>query len=427
MPGPDFRWGVTDSSLSTEGVAPAADWSRWERDGRVPASGDGAGLASDHVDDLRLAATLGFTDIRVTVEWARLEPRPGTVDADALDHVRQILAAAVEAGLRPWATLVHGTLPGWFADDERGFADPTSRSRWWARHVDRTAEALEDLVSGWVPVEDPIGSALRSHLLGVRPPGRTDPEAARAAVEGALEATFEAWRLLRSGRAPVMGVFAAPTVFAATGREATGDRTGPDDRRGAGERARDQARHWERILWDPWLRALADGEMAWPWRGPVDRPELAGAFDLVGLAADHPVAVDADGRPGPYPSGARVDASGCAPLPEELGVALRRVHDRLGDRDLVVAGWGVSTADDDWRDELLRDVVAQVESAAADGVPVVGLFHDGLLDGYATAGWGSIPGFAGPRGLVTRDRRLKESGRWLSERITGRPPAGSLS
>ena len=64
----DFRWGVTDSSLSAEGVAPAADWSRWERDGRVPVSGDGAGFASDYEYDLRLAAALGFLDVRITIE-----------------------------------------------------------------------------------------------------------------------------------------------------------------------------------------------------------------------------------------------------------------------------------------------------------------------------------------------------------------------
>ena len=176
----DFRWGVTDSSLSVEGAAPAADWSRWERDGRVPVSGDGAGFASDYDDDLHLAAALGFLDVRITVEWARLEPSLGKVDTAALESIREILTAARHAGLRPWATLVHSTLPGWFADDERGFADPSSRGGWWARHVDRTAEALEDLVAGWVPIEDPIGLALRGHLLGIRPPGRSDPETARS-------------------------------------------------------------------------------------------------------------------------------------------------------------------------------------------------------------------------------------------------------
>ena len=422
--GKEFRWGVTDSSLSAEGVAPAADWSRWEDDGRVSTSGAGAGFASDYVDDLRLAAALGFTDIRITIEWARLEPRPGVLDGRALEQARSILSSAVDIGIQPWVTLVNGTLPGWFVDDEGGFAETSSRSSWWARHVDRTAEALEDLTAGWVPIEDPIGSTVRGHLLGVRPPGRTNPEKARVVLEGALEANFDACRLLQSGNAPVMGVFAAPSIFAAL----------PDDGIGHDQSSsknnnleREQALHWKRVLWDSWLRALADGELAWPWRTPTDRPELAGAFDLIGLVGDHPVRVDASGTPGPYPPNARVDATGAAPLPEELGVVLRQIHHRLNGRDLVVAGWGVSTTDDEWREEMLRDVIAQIESAVEDGIPVVGLFHDSLLDGYATAGWGTAPGFAGPRGLVTRDRRLKDSGRWLSEQITGRPAAPSFS
>lgn len=419
----DFRWGTVDSSLSAEGVAPAADWSRWERDSRAPRSGDGAGFASDYVEDLRLAAALGLTDVRITAEWARLEPRPGSVDNDALDRLRAILLAAVEVGLRPWITFAHTTLPGWFADDERGFSDSAARDRWWSPHLDRTAEALEDLAAGWVPVEDPIGMALRGHLLGTRPPGRTDPIAARTAVEGTLEASFEGWRLLSSGRAPVMGVFAAPTVFEDLGSAAqsAGGRIPVENQ------ARDRAGEWRRTLWDPWLRALAEGELAWPWRGPVDRPELAGAFHLIGLIADHPMAVGATGSPGPYPVDARVDATGSAPLPEELGVALRSVHDRLGEKDLVVTGCGVATPDDDWRDELLQGVITQIESAHGDGIPVAGLFHEALLDGYNTSGWGPIAGFDGPRGFLTRDRRLKESGRWLSQRITGRPAPADLS
>ncbi|GIT45949.1 MAG: hypothetical protein Ct9H300mP12_05340 [Acidimicrobiales bacterium] len=315
-------------------------------------------------------------------------------------------------------------LPGWFADDERGFADSSSRGGWWARHVDRTAEALEDLVAGWVPIEDPIGlgppgaTSWESGPRSDRPRGR--PGGRGGLIGGDLRSLAPPAQRQGPGHGRVFRSLGLRCRLPERSRWEPGRASSPEAGPRPGCKLGTRA-------WDPWLRALADGELAWPWRGPVDRPELAGAFDLVGLAADHPVAVDASGAAGPYPPDARIDASNCAPLPEELGVALRRVHDRLGDQDLMVAGWGVSTTDDDWRDELLHDVVAQVESAVADGLPVVGLFHDGLLDGYTTAGWGSIPGFSGPRGLVTRDRRLKESGRWLSERITGRPPAGSLS
>jgi beta-glucosidase len=396
MPLPeDFRWGATSSSVSADGVAPTADWSTWERDGLAPRSGAGGGFTSDYADDLELAARIGLTDIRITVEWARIEPRPGVVDSGVVDHYREVLGAAVEAGLRPWVTLHHTSLPGWFAEDERGFRDASSRTRFWSRHVDRTAEQFDDLAAGWAPIEDPIGT---------RPPGRRDPERAREVVEGVVEAAFDAWRLLSSGRQPVMAVFGMPSVV-------------PVD-----AEARKEARLWESVLWDTWLRALGDGEFSLPWKATVDRPALQGVVGLVGIVADHPVGIDRHGDFHPYPDDGRTDGSGFCPVPEELGVVLRRVHEALPDHDLVVAATGVGTSDDDWRDELLTATVDQVESAVADGVPVTGLFHDSLIDGYE---W--TRGFDAPRGLVTRDRRLKESGRNLSQRITGHPPDASLS
>jgi beta-glucosidase len=321
-----------------------------------------------------------------------------------VDHYREVLGAAGEAGLDTWVTLHHTSLPGWFAEDERGFRDASSRTRFWARHVDRTAEQFDDLAAGWAPIEDPIGWALRGFLLGARPPGRRDPERAREAVEGIVEAAFDAWRLLSSGRQPVMAVLGLPNVV-------------PVD-----AEARPEARLWESVLWDTWLRALGDGEFALPWKAAVDRPDLQHVVDLVGVVADHPVGIDQHGAFHPYPADGRTDGSGFCPVPEELGVVLRRVHEVLPDNDLVVAATGVGTTDDDWRDELLTATVGQVESAVADGVPVTGLFHDSLVDGYE---W--TRGFDAPRGLVTRDRRLKESGRNLSQRITGHPPDASLS
>ena len=94
-----FLWGAGASSVSAEGVAPAADWSVWERDGRAPRSGDGAGFATDYRDDLAQLRGLGLNSLRLTVEWARVEPAAGRPDSDALDRYLDIADAAAATGL----------------------------------------------------------------------------------------------------------------------------------------------------------------------------------------------------------------------------------------------------------------------------------------------------------------------------------------
>ena len=85
-----------------------------------------------------------------------------------------MLAFAREVGLQNWITLQSTTLPGWYLDDEGGHRDEDARGRYWLRHVDRVAEAFDEFATGFVPIDDPIGWAVRSYGLGSRPPGRKD-------------------------------------------------------------------------------------------------------------------------------------------------------------------------------------------------------------------------------------------------------------
>jgi beta-glucosidase len=382
-----FLWGTTAASTAVSGAAPASDWFAWERDGHAPRSDEGNGWDREHADDAGLLASLGANAIRVTIEWARCEPAPGRVDHDRVEHERRVLTALRDAGLQPWITLHNGSLPGWFADDEGGFRDEHARSYFWPRHVDRCAEWFEGLVAGWVPIEDPIGWAVRGHLLGTRPPGRHAPDAAREAIVGAVEANHAAWRLLRGG-APVMCVLGLPTIYAADAD------------------ARQEAHDWDRVFWGTVLRARREGVLAVPGGGEIERPDMAGAFDLLGIAHDHALRVDRTGERTAHPPTARTDATGFAPMPEELGEALRRLAEEAPDTPIVVAANGVATPDDDWREELLRDTFAELHRACADGIDLRGYFHDTGIDGYE---W--TLGFGGPRGLVDRDRRVKNSGR----------------
>ncbi len=395
-----FLWGAGASSVSAEGVAPAAGWSVWERDGRAPRSGDGAGFALDFRDDLAQLRRLGLNSLRLTVEWARVEPAAGREDSDALDCYLDIVDAALVEGLGVWITLHHTSLPGWYLDDEGGHADGTARRRWWSRHVDRMAEAFDGRAAGWCPIEDPIGWAVRGYGLGTRPPGQRSAEATAEAAEGAMLALHEACRLLESGPQPVMAVFGAPTLHAA-----------PIEREHA-DAAAVETRRWDELLWGTWTRALREGAVEVPGRAPVAAPYFEKGPELVGLSHDHPVGVTETGRLASWPASARRSAAGFAPEPAELGEAVHRAIDAVPGRGVVVAAHGVPTDDDDWRDTVLDESLAVVADARASGLR--GYFHDSAVDGYEWA-----LGFGAPRGLIGRDRVVKPSAHRLAAAIAG--------
>jgi beta-glucosidase/6-phospho-beta-glucosidase/beta-galactosidase len=195
-------WGTGAAATQCEGAAPRADWAGWESDGRVPASGDGNGFGTRYADDLGLWAEHGLRRYRLTIEWARVEPHEGQWDRTAVDHVRSVLRAAADAGVEAWACLLHGSAPGWFTDDRRGWLDDKAARLAWPRYVDRLAEEVGDLVAGWLPIHEPDLQARLGYLDGTFPPGRHRPddhEDARAALRRAED---EATRLLR-GRQPV--------------------------------------------------------------------------------------------------------------------------------------------------------------------------------------------------------------------------------
>jgi beta-glucosidase len=372
-----FVWGTTASSVAVEGAAPASDWARAERLGRHPASGEGNGWATNYADDAQLLASLGLRAIRVTVEWARLEPTPGRVDGERVEHERRVLAALRDAGLQPWITLQHTSLPGWFGDDEGGFRDERARAYYWPRHVDRCGEWFEDLAAGWVPIEDPVGWALRAYLIGTRPPGRQAPDLARDAVIGALDANHAAWRILRGAGAPVMCALGARSPRA----KAPND---PDDKA------------WFDALWNAPVHALRDGIVDVPGGAELERPEMEGSFDVVGVSFAHRA-----------PAGSTLDTAGAA---AELSEVLRRLAEELPNQPLAVTAHGIGTDDDKQRESLLRSTVDELRLVVRDGIDLRGWFHDTGVDGYDFA-----TGFALPRGLVTRDRRVKDSGAWLQD------------
>jgi beta-glucosidase len=356
--------GAATSSLHSEGAAPASDWGGWEAAGWVPASGDGNGFATRYAEDAALLAAHGIGALRITLEWARLEPRPSDrgLDTDEVDRYRRVLRSVRAAGLQAWACLAHTSLPGWFSEDERGFLDERMARRVWPRHVDRVAEAFGDLVDGWITVHEPVRHALDAWLLGSIPPARRDADDARSGLRLLLGADAEAARLLK-GATPVASCRWLPPVFAL---DAT-----PECRAAA---------------------AAAD-ELVWrSWR-EHDEPT-----SWLGVSCAYAIGVGADGSFHPWPRGAEPGPMGWAPWPQALGETLHRIGEEHAGRSVVVLT-GAWDTDDERRDSTLRGLDAAVTEAVDDGVAVEQVHWWSAIDGYE--GW---HGFTVRSGLFDRDR-----------------------
>jgi len=87
-------WGAATSAHQVEGNCRNNQWWAWEQEGGHIRDGSVSGLACDHYgrfdEDFRLAASLGHTAQRISVEWSRIEPEEGRFDEGELDHYRAV-------------------------------------------------------------------------------------------------------------------------------------------------------------------------------------------------------------------------------------------------------------------------------------------------------------------------------------------------
>jgi len=391
-----FMWGTGASSTQCEGAAPASDWWDWERAGRAPLSGDGNGFAKRHAEDFALLARLGLTHHRLSLEWARIEPEPGRRDADAVAHYRDVLQAARGAGIVPWVSLHHFTLPRWFAANG-GFLVARNRTEHWRRHVDFVAENFGDLAGGWKPVNEMNIWPYGAYRGGGLPPGHDDRAECALAVEEIHLATFEAAVRLRQTGAPVSSIFALSGLVALDETPETAARV-----------ARIRAAQW-----DPGIGLLRDGVLRVPGRAPVERPDLAGAFDLLGFSYYLTRAVR-EGRVLQHPEHAPSSPLGYHIFADGLGLVLDDLHAALPGVPLLVAEYGIGTDDDAQRAQYLSRGLELTRAALARGIDLRGFFHWTAVDNYE---W--LHGYDVRFGIIDRERRVRDSAQVLAREAPG--------
>jgi beta-glucosidase len=170
-----FQWGVSTSAHQFEGGNVYNQWHEWEARGRIR-SGDKCGAACNWwtaaEEDLDRAQQLGLNAMRISLEWSRLEQRPGKWDKAAIRRYRELLKAIRSRGMRVFTCLHHFTHPTWF--EYSGAFASSNGPKQFELFAERVVTEFGDLCTDWVTFNEPNVYAAFGYLFGEFPPGRTN-------------------------------------------------------------------------------------------------------------------------------------------------------------------------------------------------------------------------------------------------------------
>lgn len=195
-----FLWGTATSAYQIEGGNNASDW--WAFTCRRQ-HGTPCGEMNDHYrrwrTDLGWQRKLHQNAHRLSLEWSRLEPRPGEFDVAAVRHYREELLALRAAGITPMVTLHHFSNPVWLAQ-QGGWVRGRSVHH-FRRYVEFCVEHFGDLVPRWVTVNEPLVYATQAYVLGHWPPYGKSYLRALLVYLNLAEAHRVAYRVIHEGYA----------------------------------------------------------------------------------------------------------------------------------------------------------------------------------------------------------------------------------
>lgn len=442
----DFVWGAATASYQIEGAVTedGRGPSIWDTFSHTPGKiADGAvgDVAVDHyhryVEDIEILAGLGMTAYRFSIAWTRIQPSgTGPANQAGLDFYRRVAEACHENGITPYATLYHWDLPQQLEDAGGWLAPQTSTA--FGDYVALTHDALGDVISHWITLNEPWCSALLGYGSGVHAPGRTVGSDALKAAHHLLLAHGHGLRALRRSRHPATVGIALNLYSVAPASASTIDLDAARRCDGMGNR----------LFLDPLLLGcypddvLADaGVTEWFAERAIDLEVISAPLDFLGVNyySRHTAAGPADGQfkdsavPSSLPGSERVTMvdtgapktqMGWEIHPDGLVDVVTMVHQRAPDVPVFVTENGAAYADEIGPDEQIADDarrhyfelhVAACADAIAKGLPLKGYFAWTLMDNFEWAF-----GLSRRFGLVhvnyqTQQRTVKQSGLWFRD------------
>jgi beta-glucosidase len=383
----DFVFGSATAAHQVEGNNDRNDWWAHEQAPDTNAI-EPSGIACDHfhrfAEDFRLLRELGQPAHRLSLEWSRIEPEPGTIDRAAVEHYRRVLGTLRDYGIEPWVTIHHFTSPQWFIE-QGGFTRMES-ARALVRHTERVAREFSDLVSHWCTINEPNVVAELGYRFGYFPPRLQDAALAARVLANFFRLHAEMAEALRAHapRTPAIGITLAVQAHEPLRIESEADR--------ALAARRDAETN------GVMFGALRSGVFAYPDSEPEEIPGLQTASTFVGVQYYSRVRYDGESQGPAMPDFDRtLSHMGWEVYPEGFGPLLERAAET--GLEVVVTENGMAHDDDRVRVRFIADHLRVVHRLLARGLPIRGYFYWSTMDNFE---WNF--GYGPKFGLIEVDR-----------------------
>lgn len=148
----NFLWGSAVAGHQVEGNnIHSNNWYNEQQTLKVNPSYEVSGMACNHYnmyrEDVLLLKELGHRAFRLSIEWARIEPEEGRFLQTELDHYIKELAFLKENGIQTFVTMVHFSVPLWFA--KKGDFSNLENIKYFERFLNYVVPKISRYVDFW--------------------------------------------------------------------------------------------------------------------------------------------------------------------------------------------------------------------------------------------------------------------------------------
>lgn len=327
-------------------------------------------------EDFDFLKKMHMNAYRFSIEWSRVEPEEGAWNAEAVTHYKEYLAELKRREIEPVVTLMHFTLPVWFA--QKGGFRQRANTKFFVRYAERIMSELGSDIRYVIIINEPEVYAVEGYYLQEWPPNE--------------HSRFGTWRVLMNQAYAFKK--ASKAIHGLNRRHKVGV-------------AKNVTHYYPGD--STWLSHLSARVMSY-FSGDYILKKYVKHSDYIGI--NYYQSQRVFGYRIHNPEDKDYSDINWMLAPGDIEYVLEDIHEKYK-LPILITENGLADGEDQYRQAWIKETIVAMQRAMNRGVKLIGYLHWSLTDNFEWA-YGKWPRF----GLVTIDyktgkRRLRPSAVWF--------------